>query len=113
MSAWIAGFVLPKFRISLLVIEATNNSPSGRKPNPNGRLGTSATSVTLPSKSTRKTLPARVSDTHRAPICHLGALRRQNPSARTLVFSVFILRSGNLLLQQPEDSSSAFHSPHW
>src|SRR5260370_37497835 len=39
----------------------------------------------------RKTLPARVSDTHRAPICHLGAFRRQNPSARTLVFSVFII----------------------
>lgn len=43
----------------------------------------------MPSRSMRKTLPARMSDTHRAPRCHLGALSRQNPLASTLVFNVF------------------------
>src|SRR5258705_3917107 len=91
MSACIAGSSAPNFRISRWVIEATNKSPSGKKHRPNGRLGTSATIVTLPSRSMRKTFPARTSDTHRAPRCHLGALRRQNPLASTLVFSVFII----------------------
>src|SRR5690242_12930725 len=39
----------------------------------------------------RKTFPARRSDAHSAPECHLGDLRRQNPLARIPVFSVFII----------------------
>src|SRR5437868_4852777 len=91
MSAWIVWFPARNFRISRWVIKATNKSPLGKKPRPNGRLRTSATVVTLPSRSMRKTFPARTSDTHRAPKCHLGALRRQNPFASTSVFSVFII----------------------
>jgi hypothetical protein len=53
MSAWTAAFPPAKLRISLWVIEATSKSPSGKKPRPNGRLGTSATTVTLLSRSMR------------------------------------------------------------